>query len=48
MNVLIVDDELLAREEIARLLGQEPDIQIVGQCANAIEGISAINRLEII
>ncbi len=45
MNVLIVDDELLAREEIARLLGQEPDIQIVGQCANAIEGISAINRL---
>lgn len=46
MNVLIVDDELLAREEIARLLGQEKDIRIVGQCSNAIEGISAINRFK--
>jgi len=45
MDVLIIDDELPAREEIARLLRKEPDIRILGQCANAIEGISAINRL---
>jgi two-component system LytT family response regulator len=45
MKVLIIDDELPAREEIARLLGEESDIEILGQCANAIEGISAINRL---
>jgi two-component system LytT family response regulator len=45
MNVLIIDDELLAREEIARQLSLEPDVTIVGQCSNAIEGISAINRL---
>lgn len=45
MKVLIIDDELPAREEIARLLGQESDIEILGQCTNAIEGISAIHRL---
>ena len=45
MKILIIDDELPAREEIARLLGNEPDIQILGQCTNAIEGISTINRL---
>ncbi|ATE59529.1 two-component system response regulator BtsR [Thauera sinica] len=45
MNVVIVDDEPLARDEIARLLEQEADIRIVEQCSNAIEGISAINRL---
>lgn len=45
MKVLIIDDETPAREEIARLLEQEADLEIVGQCANAIEGISAINRL---
>ena len=45
MNVLIIDDELLACEEIARQLSLEPDVTIVGQCSNAIEGISAINRL---
>ncbi len=45
MNVVIVDDEPLARDEIARLLDQEDDIQVVAQCANAIEAIAAINRL---
>lgn len=45
MNVLIIDDETPAREEIARILAQEPDIVILGECANAIEGLSAINRL---
>ena len=45
MNVLIIDDESPAREEIARLLGKESDIRILGQCSNAIEGIAAINRL---
>lgn len=45
MNVLIIDDEPLAREEVVRLLEKEEDIRILGQCGNAIEGISAINRL---
>ncbi|MCK7501566.1 MAG: response regulator [Comamonadaceae bacterium] len=45
MNALIVDDETPAREEAARLLAAAPDITIVGQCANAIEALAAINRL---
>lgn len=45
MNVLIIDDEPLARDELTRQLEKETDIRILGQCGNAIEGISAINRL---
>lgn len=44
MTILIVDDEPLAREELRRLLENEADIQIIGEAANAIEAIGAINR----
>ncbi len=43
MTVLIVDDEPLAREELRRLL-EDADVRIIGECANAIEAIGAINR----
>ena len=45
LNVLIIDDELPAREELKALLAGVPDVEIVGECANAIEGLSAIHRL---
>lgn len=45
MRVLLVDDEELARAEIRLLLDAEPDIDIVGECTNAVEGLAAINRL---
>lgn len=45
MKVLIVDDETLARDELKSVLAGQADIEIVGECANAIEGIAAINRL---
>ncbi|HVI50169.1 MAG TPA: two-component system response regulator BtsR [Candidatus Sulfotelmatobacter sp.] len=45
MKVLIVDDEQLAREELRCLLDQESDLDIVGESANAIEAIAAVNRL---
>jgi len=45
LKVLIVDDELPAREELKALLAGVPDVEIVGECANAIEGLSAIHRL---
>lgn len=45
MNVLIIDDEPPAREELRRLLEAEENVTIIGECANALEGISAINRL---
>lgn len=44
MKVLIIDDEPPAREELRRLLAGYEDIEIIGECANAIEGIAAINR----
>lgn len=44
MSILIVDDEPLAREELRRLLEDSADVHIMGECANAIEAIGAINR----
>ncbi|MBV8046709.1 MAG: two-component system response regulator BtsR [Paludibacterium sp.] len=44
MNVLIVDDEPLAREELRARLSTEADMTIIGECGNAIEAIAAIHR----
>ncbi|CRL64176.1 MULTISPECIES: two-component system response regulator BtsR [Proteus] len=44
MNILIVDDEPLARENLRCLLEVEKDIHIVGECSNAIEAIGEIHR----
>lgn len=44
IKVLIVDDEPRARAELASLLKDAPDIEIQGECANAVEAIGAINR----
>jgi two-component system LytT family response regulator len=45
LNALIIDDETLAREELKALLAEHPDVDVVGECANAIEGLAAIHRL---
>ncbi|MDF7680744.1 two-component system response regulator BtsR [Enterobacteriaceae bacterium ESL0689] len=45
IKVLIVDDEPLARENLRILLESVADITIVGECANAIEAISAVHKL---
>jgi len=45
LSVLIIDDEAPARDELRSLLQNEPDIVILGEAANAIEGVAAINRL---
>lgn len=45
MNIIIVDDEAPARDELRRLLEAFEDVTIVGECGNAVEGIAAINRL---
>jgi two-component system LytT family response regulator len=42
LRTLIVDDEPLARERLASLLSAEPDVQIVGQCRDGEEAITAI------
>ncbi|HKN05934.1 MAG TPA: two-component system response regulator YehT, partial [Buttiauxella sp.] len=37
LKVLIVDDEPLARENLRIMLQNEPDLEIVGECGNAVE-----------
>lgn len=43
LRVLIVDDEPVARRGILRLLQQEPDIEVVGECGDGSAAISAIS-----
>lgn len=46
MRVLIVDDEPLARQEVRALLDETAtDVDVVGECDNAVEAITAVNRL---
>jgi two-component system LytT family response regulator len=45
LTALIIDDEAPSREELRALLASEPDIEVLGECANAIEGLAAIHRL---
>ena len=44
-RALIVDDELLARKRIRRMLGGEADITVVGECPDGLSAVSAINDL---
>ncbi len=44
IRVLIVDDEPLAREGLAVLLGADPEIEIVGQCADGAAALQTIRR----
>lgn len=39
---LIVDDELLARERIKKLLTEEQDMELIGECANGNDAIAFI------
>jgi two-component system LytT family response regulator len=44
MRVLIVDDEHLARAVLREYLGEFPDIEILGECANGFEAVKAITE----
>jgi two-component system LytT family response regulator len=46
IRTLIADDEPLARERIKRLLGSEPEIEIIGECADGRAAILAIEQLK--
>jgi two-component system LytT family response regulator len=45
LSALIIDDEAPSRDELAALLAEHADVEVVGECANAIEGLAAIHRL---
>lgn len=45
IRALIVDDEPPARELIATLLRDEPDVEVVGACVNGRSAVTEIERL---
>jgi two-component system, LytTR family, response regulator len=45
MKALLIDDERLARNELRRLLENFPKINIIGEAANADEGLVMIDEL---
>jgi two-component system LytT family response regulator len=42
LRILIVDDELLARERIRSFLRENPTVEIAGECGNGIEALDLI------
>ncbi len=46
IRTLIVDDEPLARERLRALLEDEPDLELVGECADGHEALAAVRQAE--
>ncbi|MDX1304574.1 two-component system response regulator BtsR [Photobacterium sp.] len=46
IKALVIDDERYAREELIDLLHDTGDIEVIGHCNNAIEGLKKINALK--
>jgi two-component system, LytTR family, response regulator LytT len=46
LTAVLADDEQLARDELAFLLGQVGGVEIVGQAGNGVEAVETINRLK--
>ena len=44
IRTIIADDEPLAREKIRNLLAEDPDIELIGECADGIETVTAIRN----
>jgi two-component system LytT family response regulator len=45
MKTLMIDDERLARKELGRMLEAHPELEIVGECANADEAEKMISEI---
>jgi two-component system, LytTR family, response regulator len=45
IRALVVDDEPVARDRLIQLLREEADVELVGECSNGVETVSAIEQL---
>ncbi|HKK09002.1 MAG TPA: response regulator, partial [Gemmatimonadota bacterium] len=45
IRTLIVDDEPLAREGLRVLLGQDPEVEVVGECRDGLEAVRSLREL---
>src|ERR1700716_59838 len=46
LRAVLVDDEQLARDELAYLLGQLGGVEVIGQAGNGLEALTTIDRLQ--
>ncbi len=46
LRAVLVDDEQLARDELAFLLGQLGGVEVVGEAGNGVEAVTTIDRLK--
>ena len=46
IKAVLIDDERLARTELRKLLSDFPEIEVIGEAANASEGIDVIENLQ--
>jgi two-component system LytT family response regulator len=46
IRILIVDDEAPARDKLRRWLAEQPDITLVGECADGLAAANAIAKLQ--
>lgn len=44
ISVLVVDDEPIARRAIVRLLADDPELEIVGECGDGVSAVNAIRE----
>src|SRR6266496_2626667 len=44
-KAIIIDDERLARNELKKLLQEFPEVEVIGEAANANEGIDKIENM---
>ncbi len=44
IRALVVDDEELARERVRDMLHADPEIEVIGECANGREAVEAIKK----
>ncbi len=45
LRVLVADDESPARRRLLRFLAEAPDLEVVGEAANGLEAVEALERL---
>lgn len=45
LTALIVDDEPIARHAVVRLLREDPDIEVAGECGDGVSAVAAIRDL---
>ncbi|GJM62223.1 LytR/AlgR family response regulator transcription factor [Persicobacter diffluens] len=46
MRALIIDDERLARKELASLLKAHPEVEVIGEAVNVYDAYEQINKLQ--